>query len=162
MSLADAFIACWNAKYTYWTARPDQVINSPPFRDLEPAHPAWNVTPPLVERRGGLYGSYIRTPPFPGYPSGHATQSGAAAEVLAYVFPELASWFRGRAEQAAISRLYAGIHFSSDNVQGLALGREVGRRVVEYAQRGEGPPATGSSPPAGETTRSANATQPVP
>jgi membrane-associated phospholipid phosphatase len=139
ISLADAFIACWNAKYTYWTVRPDQILNALPFRDLEPLSPAWTVSPPLAVRRDGHFGSYIRTPPFPGYPSGHATQSGAAAEVLGYVFPDLASWFWARAEEAALSRLYAGIHFSSDNVQGLAFGREVGRRVIEHVRHDEVP-----------------------
>lgn len=137
IGMADAFISCWHAKYTYWTVRPDQVMNSSAFRDLVPVLPARNAGPPLAERRASLFGSYIRTPPFPGYPSGHATQSGAASEVLAFVFPDLADRFRARAEEAAMSRLYAGIHFTSDNLEGLALGRAIGRRVVEYA-RSEG------------------------
>jgi membrane-associated phospholipid phosphatase len=107
VSMADAFIACWKVKYTYWTARPYQVI--PGFK------------------------SYIKTPPFPSYPSGHSTQSGAASEVLAYLFPQHAPKFRSMAEEAAISRLYGGIHFPSDNNNGLLVGREIGRRVVEYA-----------------------------
>jgi membrane-associated phospholipid phosphatase len=135
VAMADAFIACWHAKYTYWTARPDQVINSAPFRDLEPLHPPWNLSPPLADRRGTFFSSFIRTPPFPGYPSGHATQSGAASEVLAYLFPDLARWFQSRAEEAALSRLYGGIHFSSDNVQGLAFGRAIGQRVIAYARQ---------------------------
>ncbi|MFZ5876328.1 MAG: phosphatase PAP2 family protein [Nitrospirota bacterium] len=111
MAMADAFIACWDAKYTYWTARPNQVIAG--------------------------FTSYIKTPPFPGYPSGHSTQSAAAAEVLAFLIPDRAAEFRAMAEESAISRLYGGIHFSSDNRNGLALGRDVGRRVVDYAQRME-------------------------
>jgi membrane-associated phospholipid phosphatase len=111
MAMADAFIACWDAKYRYWTARPNQVIAG--------------------------FTSYIKTPPFPGYPSGHSTQSAAAAEVLAYLIPGRAEEFRALAEESAISRLYGGIHFSSDNRNGLALGRDVGRRVVDYAQRME-------------------------
>lgn len=111
VSMADAFIACWKAKYTYWTARPDQVI--PGFRP------------------------YIKTPPFPSYPSGHSTQSGAASEVLAYLFPQHATEFRAMAEEAAVSRLFGGIHFPSDNYNGLLMGREIGRRVVEYARRDE-------------------------
>jgi membrane-associated phospholipid phosphatase len=111
MAMADAFIACWDAKYKYWTARPNQVIAN--------------------------FTSYVKTPPFPGYPSGHSTQSAAAAEVLAFLIPERAAEFRAMAEESAISRLYGGIHFSSDNRNGLALGRDVGRRVVDYAQRME-------------------------
>lgn len=107
VAMADAFIVCWEGKYTYWTARPNQMI--PGFT------------------------SYIKTPPFPGYPSGHSTQSGAAAEVLAHLFPGQAAAFRTMAEEAAISRLYGGIHFPSDNTSGLLVGREVGRRVVAYA-----------------------------
>jgi hypothetical protein len=48
------------------------------------------------------------------------------------VLPERADWLRKQAEEAAASRLFGGIHFRSDNEAGLALGREVGRRVVEH------------------------------
>lgn len=112
VSAADAFISCWYYKYLYWTPRPNQVI--PGFT------------------------AYIRTPPFPGYPSGHSTLSGAASEVLAYLFPDRAEEFRNMAEEAAVSRLYGGIHFRSDNDNGLTLGREIGRRVVDYARQ-DGP-----------------------
>jgi membrane-associated phospholipid phosphatase len=111
MAMADAFIACWDAKYRYWTARPNQVIAD--------------------------FTSHIKTPPFPGYPSGHSTQSAAAAEVLAFLIPDRGAEFRALAEESAISRLYGGIHFSSDNRNGLTLGRDIGRRVVEYAQQHE-------------------------
>lgn len=107
MAMADAFIVCWQGKYTYWTARPYQVIP-----DFTPS---------------------IKTPPFPSYPSGHSMVSGAASEVLASLFPERADVFRAMAEEAAVSRLYGGIHFPSDNRNGLSVGREIGRRVVEYA-----------------------------
>lgn len=109
ISMADAFIACWEGKYRYWTARPNQVIP-----ELKP---------------------YIKTPPFPGYPSGHSTISGAASEVLAALFPKKAREFRKMAEEAAISRLYGGIHFPSDNNNGLRLGREIGQRVLEYSNQ---------------------------
>jgi membrane-associated phospholipid phosphatase len=106
ISMADAFIVCWDAKYKYWTARPNQVVPG--------------------------FASYLKTPSFPGYPSGHSTVSGAASEVLAYLFPQHATKFRAMAEEAARSRLYGGIHFSSDNNNGLQVGREIGRRVVDY------------------------------
>jgi membrane-associated phospholipid phosphatase len=114
VAMADAFIVCWQGKYTFWTARPNQTV--------------------------ARFTSYIKTPPFPGYPSGHSTQSGAAAEVLSYLFPDQADTFRAMAEEAAISRLYGGIHFPSDNNNGLQVGREVGRRVIEYASQGSSDP----------------------
>jgi membrane-associated phospholipid phosphatase len=113
---ADAFIACWDAKYAFWRERPVTAIR----RLIDPA---W--LPLLV------------TPPFPSYVSGHATTSGAASTVLAAFFPDRAAQLRAWAEEAAISRLYAGIHFRSDNEAGLALGRAVGRVAL-----GDGRPGT--------------------
>ena len=107
---ADAFIACWDAKYTYWTLRPVTAI-----RRLVP-DPDWL--------------SYIVTPPFPSYVSGHSTTSGTASTVLAAFFPDQAGELNAMAEQAAVSRLYGGIHFSSDNETGLELGRRVGAAAV--------------------------------
>lgn len=103
---ADAFIACWEAKFTYWSLRPITAIR----RLIDPN---WI--------------SYIVTPPFPSYVSGHSTTSGAASTVLAGFFPEKASELAAMADEAAISRLYGGIHYTSDNVVGLALGRRVGQ-----------------------------------
>ena len=111
---ADAGIAAWDTKYTYWTARPVNVI-----RDLG-LDPDWE--------------SFVRTPSFPSYTSGHATYSGAAAEVLSYLFPDDADTFAERAEEAAISRLYGGIHFPIDNERGLEMGHQVGAVVVERAE----------------------------
>jgi membrane-associated phospholipid phosphatase len=75
--------------------------------------------------------SHLLTPAFPSYVSGHASVSGAAAIVLAHVFPEKTDWLRAQALEAAESRLLGGIHYRSDNDAGLELGREVGRRVIE-------------------------------
>lgn len=100
----DAFIACWDAKYAYWLERPVTVIR----RELDPD---WLP--------------YITTPPFPAYTSGHATTSAAASEVLARFFPADADQLRAWAEEAAMSRLYGGIHFRFDNDAGLELGRKV-------------------------------------
>lgn len=102
---ADAFIACWDAKYTYWSLRPVTVIR----RLIDPS---WL--------------SYVVTPPFPSYVSGHSTTSGAASTVLGAFFPERAEALDALAEEAALSRLYGGIHFRSDNEAGLELGRRVG------------------------------------
>jgi PAP2 superfamily len=111
---ADAFIACWDAKFTYWSERPVTAIR----RELDPDWP-----------------SYIGTPPFPSYVSGHSTTSGAASEVLAAYFPGKARRLRAWAEEAAVSRLYGGIHFRSDNEAGLALGRKVARAALEKEKR---------------------------
>lgn len=104
MALADAFITCWATKYQYWTARPFQRI------------------PGLV--------TVVPTPNFPSYTSGHSTISAAAAIVLGEIFPDEALFFRAEAGEAALSRLYAGIHFPHDNDQGLAMGFRLGARVV--------------------------------
>jgi membrane-associated phospholipid phosphatase len=109
-AIADAFIGCWHAKFTWWTVRPISVIHDrvdPEFRPL------------------------IVTPAFPSYPSGHATISGAASTVLGHFFPARRAEFRAMAEEAAISRLYGGIHFASDNENGLELGRRIGEIAVE-------------------------------
>jgi membrane-associated phospholipid phosphatase len=107
---ADAFIACWDAKYTYWTLRPVTAI-----RQL--IDPSWL--------------SYIATPPFPSYVSGHSTTSGAASTVLGAFFPHRAGELNAMAEEAAVSRLYGGIHFRSDNDAGLELGRRVGAVALQ-------------------------------
>lgn len=103
---ADAFIACWDAKFTYWSERPVTAIR----RELDPN---WL--------------SYIVTPPFPSYVSGHSTTSGAASELLSAFFPGEEQQLRGWAEEAAVSRLHGGIHFRTDNEVGLTLGNKIGR-----------------------------------
>lgn len=111
VAMMDAFIACWYAKYKWWTVRPISVIR---------------------DRYNPELRSYLITPPFPSYVSGHASASGAAEVVLARFFPGNADWLRAQAEEAALSRLFGGIHYKSDNEAGLELGREVGRRVVQH------------------------------
>jgi hypothetical protein len=88
----------------------------------------------------------LTTPPFPEYPSGHSVQSGAAAEVLTDLFgdgyafvddthaarglaPRSFGSFREAAEEAAISRLYGGIHFRAAIDDGLEQGRCIGEAV---------------------------------
>lgn len=119
---ADAFISCWNTKYRYDLVRPVTYIRA----NIDP-----NWQPLLI------------TPPFPEYPSGHSTQSGAAAEVLTKFFgedfayedsshvpdglpPRQFASFWAAAKEAAISRLYGGIHFRSAIERGLEQGRCVG------------------------------------
>jgi len=101
----ESAIAIMDAKYAYWGIRPDQ----------------YDTT----------YKPLLSTPPFPGYPSGHAAGGGTASEVLSYFFPADAPLFRKMAEECAESRFYAGIHFRTDNVIGLELGRNVGKYLVE-------------------------------
>ncbi len=110
VAMMDAFIACWHAKYKWWTVRPVSVIR---------------------DRYDPEFLSYLITPPFPSYVSGHATASGAAEVVLARFFPKSAGWLQAQAEEAAMSRLFGGIHYRSDNEEGLELGRDVGREVVQ-------------------------------
>jgi hypothetical protein len=102
---ADAFIACWTAKFTHWTKRPVTLLRAL----LDPG-----------------FLSLIPTPPFPSYPSGHSTTSGAAATVLGALFPDRDRELSAKADEAAISRLYGGIHYRFDNDAGLALGRRIG------------------------------------
>jgi membrane-associated phospholipid phosphatase len=106
MALMDAGIACWDAKYTYWLIRPPQAD-------------------PLITTPVGL-------PNFPSYVSGHATFSGAASEVLASAFPAERKELRSMAEEAAMSRLYAGIHYRFDNEVGLRMGRAIARLAIAW------------------------------
>jgi membrane-associated phospholipid phosphatase len=106
---ADAFICVWDAKYAYWSPRPITAIR----REIDPS---WS---PL-----------IATPPFPSYISGHSGTSGAAATVLSVFFPDDAAQLNAWAREAALSRLYGGIHFPTDNEVGLALGTSVGQAAL--------------------------------
>lgn len=108
MSLMDAGIVCWDIKYFYFNPRPTQ---------LEPA----------VKTLTGI-------PNFPSYVSGHATFSGAAATVLAHIIKEKASAYQAMAEEAAMSRFYAGIHYRVDSEAGLEVGRKVGDYAVQRAK----------------------------
>lgn len=110
MALADAFVACWDAKYHYWTIRPISAAR---------------------KLRGQAFQPPILTPPFPSYVSGHATFSGAAARVIGAFVPERAAALDAMADEAAHSRLLGGIHFRFDNDQGLVLGRRIAARLGE-------------------------------
>jgi hypothetical protein len=105
IALADTYIAAWDAKYAYWTVRPITAIRS---------------------LFGVNFNSFILTPPFPSYISGHAAFSGAASEFLSGVFPKDADRLRAMGEEAAMSRLYGGIHYRFDNDDGLKVGRTIG------------------------------------
>jgi len=113
-AMYDAFVVCWCAKYLYWTARPFMRITDPAFTTVIP------------------------TPNFPTYTSGHSTISAAAAAVMGEAFPDKAGYFKDQAAEAAMSRLWGGIHFAHDNDQGLLGGARVGRRAVHAMRHGFG------------------------
>lgn len=101
----DAAIAIMDAKYAYWGIRPVQYDST--------------------------YQPLIPTPPFPGYPSGHAAAAATSSTVLEYFFPADAKQFQQLAQDCADSRFYAGIHFRTDNEVALKMGREMGKYIVE-------------------------------
>jgi membrane-associated phospholipid phosphatase len=72
----------------------------------------------------------LPTPASPSYPAEHAAAAAAAAEVLTYLFPEKRERWRALAEEAAGSRIAAGLHYRSDVDAGLMLGAEIGRRAA--------------------------------
>ena len=130
---ADATIAFFEAKYFWWSVRPITAIRrlcedatrlcTDEELDADPSlatYPDWS--PAIV------------TPPFPAYPGGHSTFSGSAAAVLSHFFPDAEPDLTARAEEAAMSRLYGGIHFRSDNEGGLTLGRKLAELGVARAQ----------------------------
>jgi hypothetical protein len=132
MSVADAFICCWKAKFTYHSERP---------------------TPYITSYIDNNYMPFWPEPPFPAFPSGHATQSASAAIVMMSVygdnFPLADNTYQGRlpdfeeipyetrtyqsiwetAEECARSRFLGGIHTKQDNDQGAAQGRLIGRNI---------------------------------
>lgn len=109
---SDAIIACFEAKYYYWTIRPSQADTTIVLADS------------------------VDLPNFPSYPSGHACSAGAFDAVLGHYFPEERAEFTRIAEEQAMSRLYGGIHYRFDDDVGLSLGRVVGRNAVERERRG--------------------------
>jgi len=125
IGLYDAAIVCWRTKYQHNLLRPITYIR---------AHidPNWNTI--------------ITTPPFPAYTSGHSTFSGVTATILANQFgvtysfsdnTKIADGFQARsftsfqamASEAALSRLYGGIHFTFDNQEGLTCGSIIATNV---------------------------------
>ena len=135
MAGADALTACWDAKYTYHNFRPITAIRT--GIDRLPADPAWEPA--------------IPTPPFPAYVSGHACYCGAAAAVLEALFgsgeigpvtmksptapgvERMHTRFARIAEEASNARIWGGIHWRTDQVEGEALGRRVGELALANA-----------------------------
>lgn len=133
IAVADAFISCWKIKYVDNLLRPVTYIHDAagPIND-----PAWQT--------------FIGTPPFPEFTSGHSTQSGAAALVLTDLFGDVAftdhthdgagltarsfTSFTEAADEAAISRLFGGIHYRSAIERGLEQGTCVGLTILDDVQ----------------------------
>ncbi len=126
VTLMDAFISCWDEKYRSNRIRPETYID----RYIDPR---WQP--------------YLQTPPFPEYTSGHSVISTAAADVLTYLFGERIDYtdnaeelfdiaprtfhsFREAAEEAAVSRLYGGIHYRDAVVNGQVEGKALGACIV--------------------------------
>jgi membrane-associated phospholipid phosphatase len=108
MALHDAAVSCWDAKFAYFNPRPSQL--DPRIRTI------------------------IGLPNFPSYLSGHSTYSASAAAVLSYLFPSGAAEFNRLKDEAAISRLYGGIHYRSDIEVGKILGERVGGYTISFAR----------------------------
>ena len=127
MSIADAFISAWDTKYEVNLVRPVTYINRNLRRNWAP---------------------YVESPPFPEYPSGHSVGSGAAQEILTIMFGQAAftdrtpiingheniqrsfTSFQAAADEAAISRMYGGIHYRAAIELGLRQGRCVAQAVL--------------------------------
>lgn len=107
MSLMDAGIICWDAKYFYFNPRPSQ-------------------TDEEIKTLTGI-------PNFPAYTSGHSTFSGAAAAILSHILPDRGNKFTDMATEASMSRLYGAIHYRSDCDAGLVSGKTVGNYAVARA-----------------------------
>jgi membrane-associated phospholipid phosphatase len=105
IAIYDAMVAAWDSKYAYNRPRPNA------------------VKPDLT--------TVITNPAYPSYPAAHAVAAGAASEVLAYIYPDRAGFFREKAEEAAHSRVVAGVNYQSDVAAGLTLGKQVAALVVE-------------------------------
>lgn len=108
-ALNDAFVLAWHFKYLFDIPRPCQ-LNT----DLT---------------------TYLNTPKFPSYPSGHSVVSGTFETVLSYFFPKEKDSLKTLAQTASISRLYGGIHFEYDLTQGLNLGRQIGAIIVDILKK---------------------------
>ena len=126
IALADAFISCWDEKYRSNLTRPETVIN---------------------EHLDEQWLPILQTPPFPEYTSGHSVISGAAAIVLTDIFGDNFAFdddteveyglpvrkfnsFLHASDEAAVSRLYGGIHYRPAIDNGVTQGRSLGRFIV--------------------------------
>ena len=107
MAEMDAAIECWYIKYYYFNPRPTQMD-------------------PIIRTLTGI-------PNFPAYVSGHSMFSAAAATILGHIIPSRAQAYQAMAQDAANSRIYAGIHFEIDCTVGMTVGQNVGNYAVQRA-----------------------------
>lgn len=143
VAMADAAICAWDAKYFYDFWRPVTAIR------------AGDVDGNPATAGDASWTSFLVTPPFPDYVSGHSTFSAAAAAVLARFFGDDAiafatgsdvlpgivrqfASFSAAAREAAISRVYGGIHFRSANEDGFASGRAIGEWTIAHVMKPKG------------------------
>ena len=151
MTQCDASVAVWHYKYHHDILRPETAIRvrAPQFHNPDPR----------IERERS-WRSYIPTPEFPAYPSGHSAFGAAAAEMIALIHgrddiafsgqsPDQVIWpqLRGvtrhwtslthMAEENGISRIYGGVHWDIDNTASLRIGRAIARRAFSsmFARR---------------------------
>ena len=110
IAMADGGGAVWDAKFTHWYPRPENGISD------SGVEPGWKP--------------HLGTPSFPAYPSGSAGYAGSVEAVLTGLFPDDAAKNKARAEEQALSRQYAGIHWDFD-ARSIDSGRKVGAMVVE-------------------------------
>ena len=127
IALADGFISCWDEKYRSNLIRPETVINTYLDEDWKPA---------------------LQTPPFPEYTSGHSVISRSAATMLTHLYGDDFAFadsteveyglpvrsftsFYQASDEAAVSRLYGGIHYRPAIDYGVKQGEEVGKFIVE-------------------------------
>ncbi len=127
VSLFDAFVSCWDEKYRSKLIRPETYINQYISDDWVPL---------------------LQTPPFPEYTSGHSVISGAAAVTLTKLFGENFPFtdsteiefgltarsfksFEAACSEAAISRMYGGIHYRPAFENGLTEGKAVGTYILD-------------------------------
>jgi hypothetical protein len=126
IALFDGFIICWDEKYRSNVIRPETYINKYMDEDWRP---------------------FLQTPPFPEYSSGHSVISTAAATVLTHLFGNQFSYaddtevefglpvrhfasFTDACNEAAISRLYGGIHYRAAIEQGQVQGKNLGTWII--------------------------------
>lgn len=127
VALFDGFVSCWDEKYRSKLIRPETYINQYINEDWTPL---------------------LQTPPFPEYTSGHSVVSGASSVVLTKLFGDNFAFtdstevefgltarsfksFQHAAEEAAISRMYGGIHYRPAIEHGITEGRAVGNHVLQ-------------------------------
>lgn len=126
IALADGFISCWDEKYRSKLLRPETFINEHVDEDWVPL---------------------LQTPPFPEHTSGHSVISTAAGETLTKLYGDDFAYtddveveyglpkrsfgsFREAYQEAAISRLYGGIHYMPAIEYGVEQGKQVGGYIL--------------------------------